>query len=312
MAVAIAGVVGFAQKRKGVAPKAPRGGTDPNLQRDFGPYRVLRLLGEGGCASAYLGVHRATGAEVAIKVPHRHLAQDPQFRIRFLREASLGAKLHHPKIVRILTPSPQVDDLWLAMEYVKGTTLQAYLRQNGRLPVSEVIRVAMDLAGAIAHAHEQGVVHRDLKPANIMLNEQGAWVMDFGIARVLDATGTTSTMFLGTPAYAAPECLANPQVGPSADRYALGLILFEMLAGYPAFTGASAFQILECQRVQALPSLADIRPDLPSKLVDLVNRLCEKDPNRRPDDEEALRCLQSLKPNASSPQPSGAHPECVR
>jgi serine/threonine-protein kinase len=243
--------------------------------------------------------------EVAIKVPHRHLAQDPQFRTRFLREASLGARLHHPHIVRILTPAPHDDDLWLAMAFVKGITLEAYLKQEGPLPISKTIHLGVDIAEAIAHAHEQSIVHRDLKPANIMLNNEGALVMDFGIARVLDVAGTTSTMFIGTPTYAAPECLANPQVGPPADRYALGLILFEMLTGHPPFSGSSAFQILESHRTQALPDLSKIRPEIPRALVRLVGRLCQKNPAERPEDGETLVCLKGLMTSASWPPHSG-------
>lgn len=283
----------------------PPPGADPNLQRDFGPYRALRLLGEGGSASAYLGVHRTTGREVAIKVPYRHLSQDPQFQARFLREASLGARLHHPHIVRILTPEPKEGDLWLAMAFVEGITLEAYLRREGPLPVPQAVHLALDIAEAIAHAHANSVVHRDLKPANIMLNVAGAMVMDFGIARVLDAAKTTSTMFIGTPAYAAPECLANPQVGPPADRYALGLILFEMLTGQQPFSGATAFQIIETHRTQPLPDLSAIRREIPAPLVRLVERLCLKDPAERPEDGEVLACLGALDTSPSWPPPSG-------
>ncbi|WLT33560.1 serine/threonine-protein kinase [Geothrix sp. PMB-07] len=298
----------MSRKRKRPAWDAPPIGSDPNLHRDFGPYRALRLLGEGGSASAYHGIHRVTGAEVAIKVPHRHLAQDPLFRARFRREASLGARLQHPHLVSILTPDIREDDLWLAMAFVKGITLEGYLRRAGPLPIPQVIHLAIDIAEAIAHAHEQSVVHRDLKPANIMLNQDGALVMDFGIARVLDAGGVTSTMFLGTPAYAAPECLVNPQVGPPADRYALGLILFEMLTGHPPFSGSSPFQILESHRVGPLPDLAEIRPETPRMLVNLVKRLCQKDPSERPEDGETLVCLRGMKAIASWPPPSGVLP----
>ena len=296
------------RKAKRRAWEVPPVGADPNLHRDFGPYRALRLLGEGGCASAYHGIHRATGMEVAIKVPYRHLTQDPQFRIRFLREASLGARLQHPHIVRILTPEPQEGDLWLAMAFVKGITLEAYLKREEPLPIPQAIHLALDVAEAIAHAHKNSVVHRDLKPANIMLNEEGALVMDFGIARVMDAARTTSTMFIGTPAYAAPECLANPQVGPPADRYALGLILFEMLTGHQPFSGATAFQIIETHRTQPLPDLSGIRPGIPAPLARLVERLCRKDPAERPEDGETLACLRGLKTTPSWPPPSGVLP----
>jgi len=119
-------------------------------------------------------------------------------------------------------------------------------------------------------------------------------VMDFGVARMLDASGTHSTMFVGTPAYAAPECLTEPQVGPPADRYALGLLLFEMLTGRPPFAGASTFQILEAQRAQPLPNLTALRPEIPPALVKLVQRLTAKNPAERPEDGETLAILRRL------------------
>ncbi|BDU71273.1 serine/threonine-protein kinase [Mesoterricola silvestris] len=299
--------LGLALRRRPAAAPPPVA-ADPNLARSFGPYRPLRLLGDGGCASAYLGVHRDTGAPVALKVPHRHLAQDPQFRARFRREAALGGRLHHPHIVPILTPEPSEEDLWIAMTFIEGTTLEAFLRDRGALPVPWAAAIAIHVAEAIAHAHAQQVVHRDLKPANIMLNAAGAWVMDFGVARVLDGTATSSTMFIGTPSYAAPECLANPQVGPEADGYALGLILFEMLTGRQAFSGSSAFQILEAHRTQPLPEVRSLRPDAPGALCDLAARLGRKAPGERPGDAEILEVLRGFAPIASWPPPAGALP----
>lgn len=296
--------LGFRRKPRAWDPPPP--GSDPNLHRDFGPYHPLRTLGEGGCATAYLAVHIRSGEEAAIKVPHRHLVKDPQFRDRFRREASLGARLHHPRIVRVLTPEPAEEDLWLAMAFIQGTTLETRLK-DGPLPRAEAIRIGLHIAEAIAHAHERSVVHRDLKPSNVMLTGQGALVMDFGIARVLDATRTTSTLFLGTPAYAAPEAIQNPQVGPPADRYALGLILFEMLTGRRPFEGVSAFQILEAHRTQPLPDLGLLVPDLPVPLVSLIARLCLKEPGERPEDLETLACLRALT-TASWPRPAGVPP----
>lgn len=282
--------------RRRILPGPPPGAKDPNLRREFGPYRPLRMLGEGGCATAYQGVHRRTGEVVAIKVPHQHLVGDPQFRARFRREASLGARLDHPRIVRVLTPEPREDDLWLAMPFIEGVTLEAFLREKGALPIPQAARIGLEVAEAIAHAHERSVVHRDLKPANIMLNAQGAMVMDFGIARVLDGARTTSTLFLGTPAYAAPESLVHPQVGPPADRYALGLILFEMLCGRPPFADPSPFKVLEAHRSQPLPDPRSQAPGLPEPLARLVERLCSKDPAERPEDLETLAVLRSLIP----------------
>ena len=276
----------------------------------FGPYLIRHELGRGGCATAHLGVHRATGEEVAIKVPHPHLSQDAGFRERFRREASLGARLDHPRIVRILDPGPAEGDPWLAMAFIKGRTLEAHLAQASPLSVDEAVSIALDIAEAMAYAHGRSVVHRDLKPGNIMLNEDGATVMDFGVARILDAALTTSTLFIGTPIYSAPESVATPQVGPPADRYALGIMLFEMLMGHPPFEGPSPFLILDAHRSKPLPPLAD---GLPPRLVRLVERLCAKHPEERPEDGETLAILGELKTrmgsvNSFSPRHPGVPP----
>ena len=267
---------------------------DPNLTRAFGPFVPLKVLGQGGCATAYFGQHRDTGAEVAIKVPHRHLLQDGEFKARFHREASLGALLHHPRIVPILDPGPLDGDPWLAMPFIHGMTLDLYLAQKGRLEIPEAIRIACDINDAISFAHSKGVVHRDLKPGNVMMTADGAIVMDFGIARVLDVAMTVSTMFIGTPQYSAPECVLTTRVGPPADRYALGIMLFEFLAGKPPFTGESPFQILEAQRSAPLPDLALECPLVPLRLHRLIQRLCAKSPEERPEDGETRIILEEL------------------
>lgn len=267
---------------------------DPNLARTFGPFVPSKVLGQGGCATAYFGQHRDTGAEVAIKVPHRHLLQDGEFKARFHREASLGSLLHHPRIVPILDPGPLDGDPWLAMPFIRGMTLDLHLAQKGRLEIPEAIRIACDINDAISFAHSKGVVHRDLKPGNVMMTTDGAIVMDFGIARVLDVAMTVSTMFIGTPQYSAPECILTTRVGPPADRYALGIMLFEFLAGKPPFTGESPFQILEAQRSAPLPDLALACPLVPPRLHRLIQRLCAKSPEERPEDGETRIILEEL------------------
>lgn len=268
--------------------------SDANIGRAFGPYLATRLLGQGGCATAYFGVHRESGLEVAIKVPHPHLLRDGEFKARFHREASLGSLLEHRKIVPILDPGPTEGDPWLAMKYIQGCTLDVHLAERMTLGIDEAIRIGADVAEAIAFAHSKGVVHRDLKPGNIMITPEGAIVMDFGIARVLDVSMTVNTMFIGTPLYSAPECVITPRVGPAADRYALGIILFEMLGGRTPFSGESPFQILECQRSQPLPDLLALRPLVPQRLNRLIQRLCAKAPEDRPEDGEMVAILEEL------------------
>ncbi len=261
----------------------------------FGPYRTERLLGRGGFASTYLARRDGDPSPVALKVLHPFRQDDPEFQARFRQEARLGALLDHPNIVRILDQGQAEDAPWLAMEYVEGRRLDAILRETSPLPLARVADIGLQVAEAMASAHARGIVHRDLKPANIMLVGTRVKVMDFGIARVVDAeTLTTTYAFLGTPLYAAPELQTLTQVGPSADAYALGIILFEMLTGRPPFQGDTPFEILDQHRRAELPDPAPLRPGAPGPLVDLIRSLAGKDPGLRPDDARILAVLGAL------------------
>ncbi|HEX9081507.1 MAG TPA: serine/threonine-protein kinase, partial [Holophagaceae bacterium] len=200
--------------------------------------------------------------------------------------------LDHPKLVRILDPGPDEGTPYLAMEHVKGCSLEERLKRQGALPLAEACAIGRDVAEAMAYAHAHGVVHRDLKPGNILLTEAGARVTDLGIARVMDAaTVTTTYAFLGTPLYAAPESQLKTHVGPAADRYSLGVILFHLLAGEPPFQGETPFQILDRHRAAVPPDLATLRPDVPPHLAALVMGLLAKDPDQRPDDAAIVQIL---------------------
>lgn len=266
----------------------------------LGPYRIERLLGRGGFANTYLAKHQQSSELVALKVLHSHRWDDEEMLTRFRQEAKVGAMLQHPNIVPILDAFPggtsRSDPPWIAMAYVEGETLDAHMRTHGPLPIAECISIGLDLAEALAHAHTFGVVHRDLKPANVMLQQGRALVMDLGIARVLDSATVTSTYsFLGTPGYAAPEAQKRSHVGPAADRYGLGIILFEMLTGTPPFEGETPFEVLDRHRAQPLPEIRAMRKDVPPALVRLVERLAQKDPDLRPEDLEVIKILKELR-----------------
>jgi serine/threonine-protein kinase len=284
--ILLAGGAWFLFRRR---PAPEPGFRDPDR---IGPYRIERLLGRGGFASTYLAHHEAKGTAVALKVLHPYRQDDPEFLGRFRQEAQLGARLDHPNLVRLLDPGPEEGTPYLAMEYVSGRRLDRALREEGPPALSDLFRLAGEIAGGMAYAHAHGVVHRDLKPGNIMLAGNRVKIMDFGISRVVDAeTLTTTYAFLGTPLYAAPEAQTKTQVGPAADRYSFGVLLFELLAGHPPFRGETPFEILDQHRSAALPDLRVIRPDAPEPLVDLIERLCRKDPGQRPDDDEILAVL---------------------
>lgn len=266
-----------------------------NLPVDLGPYTLDRILGRGSFAVTYAGIRRSDGFPVAVKVPHPHMIQDADAMTRFRQETQLGAMLDHPSIVCLVDPAPESGLPWMAMELVEGETLQEYLNHHGKLAIPEVLRLAAEITGALAHAHGKGVVHRDLKPANVMVTEGHAKVMDFGIARVLDSVGLTATaFFLGTPAYAAPESLKGSRVGPPADRYALGIMIFEMLVGHAPFQAEHPLAVMDMHRSMDLPDLGALRPDAPRRLVRLVERLTTKNPEDRPEDPEVLTILEDL------------------
>ena len=272
------------------------------LPRQVGPYRIERLLGRGGFSDTFLARHQSTQQEVALKVPHIHRVDDAEFRSRFYQEAQLGARLIHPNLVRILDPGQETGRPYLAMEYIPGHSLDERLGQAALLAVEEAVAIALGVAEAMAHAHAHGVVHRDLKPGNILLTAQGPKVMDLGIARIMDAATVTSTYaFLGTPLYAAPEAQFKTHVGPAADRYSLGVILFHMLAGTPPFDGETPFEILNRHRSDLPPDLLELRPELPPVLARLVGRLLDKEADQRPDDSEILRVLGEVAAGLSEP-----------
>ncbi len=278
------------------------GGSDvfPIHPTRLGPYRIERLLGRGGFANTYFARHEQTSEPVALKVLHTHRWDDEEMLARFRQEAKVGAMLKHPNIVPILEAFPggtsRSDPPWIAMAYVDGETLDTHMQAQGPLPIPECIAIALDLAEALTHAHTFGVVHRDLKPANVMLEQGHARVMDLGIARVLDSATVTSTYaFLGTPGYAAPEAQKRSHVGPAADRYSLGIILFEMLTGTPPFEGETPFEVLDRHRAHPLPEIKALRKDVPPVLSRLVERLAQKDPDLRPEDLEVIKILKEAR-----------------
>ena len=286
---AVVGGIAWARRRRPPVEGAFR---DPER---IGPYRIERLLGRGGFASTYLAQHEAKGTSVALKVLHPYRQDDPEFLGRFRQEARLGARLDHPNLVRLLDPGPETGVPYLAMEYVSGRRLDHALREDGPPSLPDLLRLARAIAEGMAYAHTHGVVHRDLKPGNIMLDGDRVKIMDFGISRVVDSeTLTTTYAFLGTPLYAAPEAQAKTQVGPAADRYSFGVLLFELLTGHPPFRGETPFEILDQHRSAALPDLRAICPDAPEPLVGLIERLCRKEPSQRPEDGEILAVLAGL------------------
>ncbi len=248
-------------------------------------YRLERELGRGGMAVVYLATDLKHGRQVALKVlrPELTPALGPE---RFEREIAIAARLQHPHILGLHDSGSAAGMLYYAMPYVAGETLRARLRREVQLDVGEAVRLAGQVAEALAHAHAAGVIHRDIKPENILLSGGHALVADFGIARALDAAGgerlTETGLSLGTPCYMSPEqAMGGRVLDGRSDLYALGCMLYEMLAGEPPFTGPTTQTILARHAVDPVPSLRTVRPTVSAGLEAVVARALAKVPADR-------------------------------
>ena len=308
IAAAIGGALWLGGRRR-AQPEAPTGPTMVLEQAltladsgtKLGRYELEGVLGRGGMATTYRARRSGDGTTVALKVPHEGCLADQTFVARFLREGQLGEQLHHPRIVRIHDSGEANGRPYLAMELISGQTLKRTLREGGAMPLGRALLIARDIAEALDYAHAKGVVHRDLKPENVMLLPDGTLkVMDFGIARLTDQPGlTTSNIFLGTPLYAAPESVDPKRIDHRVDLYALGIVLFEMLEGTVPFVADSPYRVLEMHMHQPLPAQEELTRPIPTPVWRVVARLCEKDPAARYPSAAALlvemnRLLQRL------------------
>jgi serine/threonine-protein kinase len=247
-------------------------------------YRVERELGAGGMATVYLARDVRHDRNVAIKVLHPELAA-ARGAERFLAEIKTTARLQHPHILPLLD-SGDAGGLYYVMPYVSGETLRSRLERERQLPVDDAVRIAREVADALAHAHAAGVVHRDIKPENILLQDGHARVADFGIALAVEhASGarlTQTGLSLGTPQYMAPEqAMGERTIDARADIYSLGCVLYEMLAGEPPFTGPTAQAVLARVITDTPRPISLERRSVPAHIEAAVERALEKLPADR-------------------------------
>ena len=276
---------------------------------NLGPYRIVRELGRGGMGTVYEAVNRETAEPAAIKLLAPHLAGDGNFRERFAAEIETLRKLRHPRIVRLFGFGEQEDSLYYAMELVDGCSLEEELRQGRRFTWREVTDFAIDVCAALRHAHDRGVIHRDLKPGNLLLATDGhVKLSDFGIARLFGATGLTNVgSVLGTAEYMAPEQAEGKPVGPRADLYSLGAVMYVLLAGRPLFQGKSLPELLHKQRFEQPEPLRNVAPDVPAPLREIVMLLLAKAPEDRvPNPDILARQLMALKEALSVDDPESS------
>ena len=248
-------------------------------------YRIERELGAGGMATVYLAEDLKHKRKVALKVLKPELAAVLGVE-RFVQEITTTAALQHPHILPLFDSGTADGLCFYVMPYVQGETLRARLERERQLPVPDAVRIAREVASALDYAHRHAVIHRDIKPENILLHDGQAIVADFGIAlavsTVADQRMTATGVALGTPAYLSPEQAAGDRnVDGRSDLYSLGCVLYEMLAGQPPFTGATAESVIRLQLVAAPPPLTAVRPALPTAVERAVARAMAKVPADR-------------------------------
>ncbi len=262
-----------------------------------GHYRIERQLGSGGMATVYLAEDLKHHRQVALKVLRPELAAvlGPE---RFLREIEIAAKLNHPHILPVFDSGEAAGVLYYVMPYVAGESLRDRLNREKQLGIEDALQIAREVADALDYAHRQGVVHRDIKPENILLEERHAVVADFGIARAISVAGgeklTATGVAVGTPEYMSPEqASGRGELDGRSDIYALGCVLYEMLAGQPPFTGPTVEGVLRQHLIVTPPAVTAIREAVPGSVTYAVQRAMAKSPADRFSSADELASLLS-------------------
>ena len=246
-------------------------------------YELEELVGRGGMSSVFRAKDRLLERTVAIKLLHEHYSRDDDYVERFRREARAAAQLSHPNIVTVIDRGEADGRQFIVFEYIDGQNLKQLVEAKGRLPVRTALELAIDIGRALAFAHESGLVHRDVKPQNVLLGNGDVKVTDFGIARSVDvAHGLTQTgTVLGTSDYIAPEQASGQPVGVLSDVYSLGVVIYELLAGEPPYKGESFLAVAMRHVNDPVPSIAEVRPDVPLRLDAALRKAMAKTPEDR-------------------------------
>jgi serine/threonine protein kinase len=301
----------------------------------LGPYTITSRLGRGGMGAVYEAEDTLSGRTVAVKTLLTQLDENAGVRRRFQAEIETLKALRHPGIVQLLAYGEERGQPYFAMELVRGRSLEQMLRDGRRFSWRETVSVALAIARALKYAHDNGVIHRDLKPANLLLTRGGdtgggdssagrivtVKLADFGIARLFgDTSHTMAGTVVGTAEYMSPEQARGDLVDHRTDIYALGLVMFAMLAGKPPFHGGRAMQLIERQKTEPPPRVSSLVADVPPALDELIDRMLAKDVSRRPPNALALAKLlthvvtladdttAALDLQATTPQAPGAGP----
>ena len=253
---------------------------EPN--KKIGRYEIKSELGRGGMATVYLGYDALFDREVAIKVLPAEFLHDPQFSVRFHREAKVIAALEHPAIVPVYDVG-EADGLpYFIMRYMDGGSL-ADLLAKGEISLKEVARIIRAIAPALDDSHQKGIVHRDLKPANILFDSNNQpYLSDFGIAKISGSqTNVTGSAIIGTPAYMSPEQAQGQEIDGRSDVYALGAIIYRMLTGTRPFIGDTPMSMAIKHITDPTPDILKDNPELPVSATAFMYKAMAKDPDYR-------------------------------
>ncbi|MEA2160447.1 MAG: eukaryotic-like serine/threonine-protein kinase [Solirubrobacteraceae bacterium] len=262
-----------------------------------GRYRLEARIGAGGMSTVYRALDETLQRQVAIKLMNREVATDSDQLERFRREARAVAQLSHPHIVGVIDAGEDAGRPYIVFEYVEGETLKERIRRLGRLPISEAVAYAIEIARALGVAHARHIVHRDVKPQNVMIDEEGsAKITDFGIARTLDEEGLTADgRVLGTTDYVSPEQALGQHVTGQSDLYALGVVLYEMLTGEVPFKGENQVAVAMKHVREMLPDVQSKRPEVSAALAAVVdNATAKRQEDRYADDAELIADLEDV------------------
>ncbi len=253
-------------------------------------FEIKELIATGGMAAIYKAVQTSLDRVVAIKVLHGHLAQDPNFIQRFEREAKAAANLKHENVVNIIDFGKDEEIYFIAMEYVEGRSLKDLIAQVKVFPIEVVLTITTFVCRGLSHAHQKGVTHRDIKPANILISFDGTVkIADFGLAQAQDLTSITVTgAIVGTPAYMSPEQAAGRKVDNRSDLFSLGIILYEMMTGEKPFPGENYSSVITRILTAAPKRPIEMNPLIPMEMNQVVERMLEKDPDKRFTDVDSL------------------------
>ena len=240
-------------------------------------------------ATVYVATDLRLERRVAIKIMHGHLADDSQFKERFIQEARSAARLAHPNVVNVFDQGQDSDMAYLVMEYLPGITLRDLLQEHKVLTTEQTLDIMEAVLAGLAAAHKAGIVHRDLKPENVLLADDGRIkIGDFGLARAASANTATGAALLGTIAYLSPELVTRGIADTRSDIYAVGIMMYEMLVGEQPFKGEQPMQIAYQHANDSVPAPSAKNPKVPAELDELVLWATERDPEQRPKDARVM------------------------